>query len=93
MAEILVTGGAGFMGAHLVRAILAEPEFTGLNVAVLDDLSGGFESNLPDDDRLTFVEGSITDAGLVDALFAHNQLTLSQLYIRIKPNSLWCDPQ
>ena len=59
----LVTGGAGFIGAHLVRSLLD----LGHDVIVLDDLSGGFESNV--DGRARFVNGSITDEGLIDDLF------------------------
>ena len=41
--KILVTGGAGFIGSHIAEAYLAE----GHDVAVLDDLSSGFEHNVP----------------------------------------------
>jgi UDP-glucose 4-epimerase len=64
MARTLVTGGAGFIGAHLVRALLER----GHEVVVLDDLSGGELGNV--DPRAPFVEGSITDHVLVDHLFA-----------------------
>jgi len=67
--SILVTGGAGFIGSHVVRAILANSEFEGSRIVILDDLSGGFLSNVPDDNRVEFVEGSITDEQLVNRLF------------------------
>ena len=54
---ILVTGGAGFLGAHVVRALLQIPAFDGAAIVVLDDLSGGFRENVPDDPRLTLVVG------------------------------------
>ncbi len=62
-APVLVTGGAGFIGSHVARELLAR----GHPVVVLDDLSGGFRSNV--DERAYFVEGSILDVDLVDRLF------------------------
>lgn len=65
----MITGGAGFIGSHLVEAIVA----AGGRVTVLDDLSTGLEANLEglaDDPMLRFVEGSVTDAELVDRLMA-----------------------
>ena len=60
----LVTGGAGFIGSHLVEALVAD----GCRVTVLDDLSSGRESNLaPVAGRITFMRGSICDREIVDA--------------------------
>ena len=73
MSVSLITGGAGFLGAHVVRAALAEPELKSDSFVVLDDLSGGFRENLPDDSRVTFVQGSITDAALIDELFSRHR--------------------
>ncbi|ERI52449.1 NAD-dependent dehydratase [Pseudomonas sp. EGD-AK9] len=62
MAEILVTGGAGFIGSHLVDALLA----AGHGVRVLDNLSMGKRSNLPlDNPRLRLIEGDVADAEVV----------------------------
>ncbi len=61
-APILVTGGAGFIGSHLVDALLAK----GHAVRVLDNLSTGKRSNLPlDNPRLQLLVGDVADAALV----------------------------
>jgi UDP-glucose 4-epimerase len=67
MARSLVTGGAGFMGAHLVRELLAR----GDEVVALDDLSGGFRDNV--DPAADFVQASVTDAEAIEALFAERR--------------------
>ncbi len=63
MGKILVTGGAGFIGSHVVEELVQR----GHDVVALDDLSGGFADNVSPQARL--VVGSITDAGLVQQLF------------------------
>lgn len=59
--NILVTGGAGFIGSHLVEKLLS----VGDRARVLDDLSTGKRENLPHHNALEIVEGDIRDAGLV----------------------------
>ncbi|WP_425913194.1 NAD-dependent epimerase/dehydratase family protein [Pseudomonas sp. GWSMS-1] len=59
---ILITGGAGFIGSHLVDALLAQ----GRCVRVLDNLSMGRLANLPlDNPRLQFIQGDVADAAIV----------------------------
>ena len=62
--NILVTGGAGFIGSHLVAALVHD----GHRVTVLDNLSTGNLSNLtPIASEITFVEGDILNADLVES--------------------------
>ncbi len=63
MTVSLVTGGAGFIGAHVTNELIRQ----GHKVVVLDDLSGGFEDNIHPES--IFIKGSITDTVLVEKLF------------------------
>jgi UDP-glucose 4-epimerase len=63
MAVSLVTGGAGFIGSHVVDQLVQR----GDEVIVLDDLSGGFEQNI--NPGAEFVLGSITNDSLIKRLF------------------------
>jgi UDP-glucose 4-epimerase len=67
--KVLVTGGAGFIGAHVARHLLEADH----EVVVLDDLSGGYEENVPA--GATFVVGSVTDPELVDELFRTHEFS------------------
>ncbi len=60
----LVTGGAGYIGAHVVRAFRGE----GIDCVVLDDLSSGHRGFVPDD--VPFVQGSLVDRAAVDEALA-----------------------
>jgi UDP-glucose 4-epimerase len=57
----LVTGGAGFIGSHSVEALLA----AGARVTVLDNLSTGKRANVPEHERVEWIEGDIRDAATV----------------------------
>lgn len=63
MANCLVTGGAGFIGSHVVDSLIE----MGNDVIVLDDLSGGFIDNI--NESAKFFEGSINDKKLINDLF------------------------
>lgn len=67
MTRILVTGGAGFIGSHVVDKLVN----CGDSVVVLDDLSGGFEKNV--NPSAEFVRGSVVDDKLVRTLFAEHK--------------------
>ncbi|HUF97089.1 MAG TPA: UDP-glucuronic acid decarboxylase family protein [Ilumatobacter sp.] len=67
MAKVLVAGGAGFVGSHLVDRLVAR----GDSVVVVDDLSSGRRENiahLVDDGRLTFVECDVVRPDVVARL-------------------------
>jgi UDP-glucose 4-epimerase len=62
MRHCLVTGGAGFIGSHLVEHLLA----SGWKVRVLDNLSTGKANNLqPLAARIDFIQGSINDSSVL----------------------------
>jgi UDP-glucose 4-epimerase len=65
MARILVTGGAGFVGSHLVDALLRR----GHAVGVLDDLSSGKRENLPS--QVEFIYGDVADPATVEQAIAN----------------------
>src|SRR6516165_2304924 len=61
MACFLVTGGAGFIGSHLVPALLDE----GHTIRVLDDLSSGHRKNVPQ--QIELIEADVTDPTAVES--------------------------
>ena len=60
--KALVTGGAGFIGSHIVDRLLDD----GHEVVVLDDFSTGHRSNLPESSSLLIVEGDISNVSTVN---------------------------
>ncbi|PPL20183.1 UDP-glucose 4-epimerase GalE [Microterricola pindariensis] len=64
----LVTGGAGYIGSHVVRAFLAD----NIDVVIVDDLSSGHAEFVPAE--VPFYQGSILDAELLGRLFAENPI-------------------
>lgn len=70
--NILITGGAGFIGSHLTDRLVLE----GHSVTVLDNLSTGRISNIQqhlDSKKVAFVEGSILDINLVNKLTSESE--------------------
>jgi UDP-glucose 4-epimerase len=72
MKVSLVTGGAGFIGAHVVNELIRLKH----KVIVLDDLSGGFKENVHK--KAIFIKGSVTDHKLLAKLF--NQYKFDYVY-------------
>jgi UDP-glucose 4-epimerase len=67
MQNVLVTGAAGFIGSHVAEHCLK----LGFRVTATDDLSGGFESNIPT--GCTFIRGDLRDVAFVDSLWQSEQ--------------------
>jgi UDP-glucose 4-epimerase len=88
---VLVTGGAGFIGSHLVERLLAD----GHAVRVLDNFSSGSRANLPFADRygaaLTVIEGDIRDGATVARAMAGVSVVFHQAAMRSVPRSV-ADP-
>jgi len=85
MALYLVTGGAGFIGSHLVERLIA----LGHRVRVLDDLSEGRRENLAAVwDRIEFIEGDLRDPETVRRAVCGVEYILHQAALRSVPRSV-----
>ena len=78
--KVVVTGGAGFIGANLCRSLASTTEVT--DVVALDDLSTGSRRNL-DGVGTTLVEGDLTDAAVLDAVLPG---TASVVHLGARPS-------
>lgn len=88
MASCLVTGGAGFVGSHLVDALVAR----GDRVRVLDDLSTGREANLERvHGRVAFLRGDIRDPRILRQAVEGAELVFHQAALASVPRSV-ADP-
>ena len=65
----LLTGGAGYIGSHITLAF----RDAGTEVVVLDDLSTGYRSYVPED--IPFVDGSVADVAAVARAFDEHDIT------------------
>lgn len=63
-ARCVVTGGAGFIGSHVTRRLIA----AGADVTVVDDFSTGKRENLPDTNKLTVIEADLTSFADLDSI-------------------------
>jgi len=64
---VLITGGAGLIGTNLTKGLLKEKV---KQVIILDDLSASEKWNIPKDDRVIFIEGSILDEEILKHAFS-----------------------
>ncbi len=85
--QILVTGGAGFVGSHLTAVLAAQ----GTQVRVLDNLSSGFRENIQELD-VSFIEGDVADFDVVQAAVSGCDIVFHQAALVSVPQSL-DDPQ
>lgn len=87
--RVLVTGGAGFIGHHLVRGLLERGDF----VTVLDDFSSGSRSRLePFVDHIRLIEGSILDPATMDDAADGSEVILHHAAIASVAKS-WVEPR
>jgi UDP-glucose 4-epimerase len=70
MRNIVVTGGAGYIGSHVVKALLADPKN---HVVVIDNLSTGFVENVG---AATFIQGDIQNTQLLATIFAKEKINV-----------------
>ena len=83
---IVITGGAGFIGSNLVRALFKEND-----VIVIDDLSTGNIENIKyyiNDQSISFIKGSTTDLDLLQKTFKNVNYVFHQAAIPSVPRSI-----
>ena len=87
MRNVLVTGGAGFIGSALVRGLLAEPDVR--RVVVVDDFSSGKDDNLREvADRVEIHHGDIRNYATLERLFDDIQVVFHEAAIASVPKSI-----
>ena len=85
--KCLVTGGAGFIGSHLVEALVKK----GAHVRVLDNFSSGKKSNLAQvEKKVEIIEGNIVDCSLVKEVMNGVDYVFHQAALKTVPESFNC---
>jgi len=81
----LVTGGAGFIGLHIVEALIQKRE----KVRVIDDLSAGkIESIKPFLDKVEFIQGDIKNLGLLENITKDVKIIFHEAALPSVPRSI-----
>ena len=87
MSKFLVTGGAGFIGSHIVETLVK----AGQSVRVLDNFSSGKKENLsPFKSRIELVRGDIRDKHTCLRAVKGMDFILHQAALRSVPKSMLC---
>ena len=79
--HLLVTGGAGFIGSHFVKALIRDKVFETSRVTILDALT--YAGNLRNLDgvlnlhNMRFIQGDIADVNLLDDVFANVDVVIN----------------
>jgi dTDP-glucose 4,6-dehydratase len=84
MKKILITGGAGFIGSHVVRLFVKKyPQYQIFNLDALT-YAGNLENivDIEKEPNYTFIKGDIVDAPFIDALFADINLMGFCIWLR-----------
>lgn len=82
---VLVTGGAGFIGSHIARALIEQ----GAHVRIIDDLSTGYEANLNEiGGDIDFIKASIADADALKTALQDVELVFHEAAIPSVPKSV-----
>jgi UDP-N-acetylglucosamine/UDP-N-acetyl-alpha-D-glucosaminouronate 4-epimerase len=84
MSRYLVTGGAGFIGSHLVEELLRRGE----SVRVADDFSSGKRENLPAGGKVDLIEGDLADPAVAARAVKGCEFVLHQAAIPSVPRSV-----
>lgn len=79
MSNILITGGAGFVGSNLADRLVAQ----GDHITIVDDLSMGLIENIPDSGAVDFYEESITNKKFMEELLVNNKFDYIYLFAGI----------
>lgn len=73
MSKILITGGAGYVGSHIVQRLVLQQDFRASDIVVFDNLSQGHKESLPE--GVQFIQGDLRNFQDIAGLFAYNRIS------------------